>query len=167
MTQQAYEKKLTNQLMNEEARNKFSDDGPIPSESLEDKVVSSDGAIGEQATSMQASYGQELDQPAGDTTDRKQTQEEQLSYVLPNEEHGSDGEDCELHVYERRRDIRGEERYLRAGTNFEFEPPKRRSHKACLLLTRYFYSSGDRFIELVVQSRHIIKALREVGRQVG
>ena len=39
----------------------------------------------------------------------QQTREEQLASVIQEEEVHSDGEDCELHVYERRIDTRGEE----------------------------------------------------------
>ena len=42
-------------------------------------------------------------------------------------------------------------------------PPKRKSRRACLVLSRYFHRGGDfLFTELEIQSRHIVKALREV-----
>ncbi|KAM0797092.1 P-loop containing nucleoside triphosphate hydrolase protein [Usnea florida] len=93
----------------------------------------------------------------------QQTREEQLASVIQDEEIHSDGEDCELHVYERRYDTRGEEVFLRAGTKSKIMPPKRKSHRACLVLNRHFDREGDFFFtELEIQSRHIVKALREV-----
>ena len=93
----------------------------------------------------------------------QQTREEQLALVVQEEEVDSEGEDCELHVYERRYDTRGEEVFLRAGTKSNFTPPKRKSHQACLLLNRHFDRRGNHlYTELEIQSRHIIKALRQV-----
>jgi hypothetical protein len=97
--------------------------------------------------------------------EKEPTQEEQLAAVVLEEEDGSDGEECELHVYEQRFDTRGEKVVLRAGTKSEFAPPKEKSHRACLVLTRHYgfgSSKQLRCTELEVQSRHIIKALREV-----
>jgi hypothetical protein len=95
--------------------------------------------------------------------EKQPTQEEQLASVILDEEAGSDGEECELHVYEQRFDTRGERVVLRAGTKSELLPPKRKSHRACLVLTRH-YSLSQRlsYTVLEIQSRHIIKALREV-----
>lgn len=97
--------------------------------------------------------------------EKQPSQEEQLASVIPDEEPGSDGEECELHVYEERFDTRGEKVVLRAGTRSELRPPKRKSksHRACLVLTRH-YSFSDKlnYSELEIRSRHIIKALREV-----
>ena len=93
----------------------------------------------------------------------QQTREEQLALVVQEEEVDSEGEDCELHVYERRYDTRGEEVFLRAGTRSSFTPPKRKSHRACLVLNRHFDRKGRYlYTKLGVQSRHIIKALRQV-----
>ncbi|PMD25577.1 P-loop containing nucleoside triphosphate hydrolase protein, partial [Hyaloscypha hepaticicola] len=72
---------------------------------------------------------------------------------------------CELHVYEKRFDTRGEKVLLRAGTKSELAPPKEKSHRACLVLTRHYgfgFTKQLQYTELEVQSRHIIKALREV-----
>lgn len=101
-------------------------------------------------------------------TNKKASQtKEQLALVIghedEDEEFDSQGEECELHVYERRLDTRGEEVCLRAGTKARFDLPKRRSHQACLVLNRHYTSQGRlRYTELEIQSRHIIKALREV-----
>ena len=93
----------------------------------------------------------------------QQTREEQLASVIQEEEILSDGEDCELHVYERRFDTRGEEVHLRAGTKIKFIPPKRKSHRASLVLNRYFDREGEfHRTQLEIQSRHIGKALRKV-----
>ena len=93
----------------------------------------------------------------------QQTREEQLASVIQEEEIHSDGENCELHVYERRYDTRGEEVVLRAGAKSKFVPPKRKSHRACLVLNRHFDREGRFcYTELEIQSRHIIKALRQV-----
>ena len=62
-----------------------------------------------------------------------------------------------------RLNTRGEIVYLRAGAKVNFEPLKRISHRACLLLNRYYAPNGGLSrTDLEVQSRHIIKALREV-----
>ncbi|KAI4253040.1 MAG: hypothetical protein L6R42_007723, partial [Xanthoria sp. 1 TBL-2021] len=79
-----------------------------------------------------------------DEEQKQPTQEEQLAAVLVKEEEsGSDGEECEIHVYESKFDTRGEAVTLRAGTKSEIKPPKPKSHRACL-------------------SRHVINALRKV-----
>lgn len=98
-----------------------------------------------------------------DKEEFQQTREEQLASVIQEEEVHSDGEDCELHVYERRFDTRGEEIVLRAGTKSSFMPPKRKSHRACLVLNRHFDRRGTfSYTELEIQSLHIVKALRKV-----
>lgn len=100
---------------------------------------------------------------AVDGEDIQQTREEQLASIIQEEEVHSDGEDCELHVYERRFDTRGDEVFLRAGTKSSFMPPKRKSHRACLVLNRHFDREGQfSYTELEIQSRHIVKALRKV-----
>ena len=120
----------------------------------------------------QQSHGQRLDSGNRDQSQNEQshsviepqTREEQLaSVVVPEEEPNSDGEKCELHVYERRYDTRGEEVVLRAGTRSHFVPPKPKSHRACLILTRKYDHDG-RFLysELEVQSRVLIKAFKDV-----
>lgn len=98
-----------------------------------------------------------------DEGERQQTREEQLAGVNEDENDDSDGEECELHVYERRVNTHGEEVYLRTGTKAEFEPLKRRSHRACLVLKRYYHQHGEPYAtRLEIQSKHIIKALRKV-----
>ena len=102
-------------------------------------------------------------QRSQDMGERQQTREEQLSLVIHEEEDDSNGEESELHVYNRRTDTRGEYVYLRAGTKSHFEPPKRRSHRACLVLTRHYNSLGKlSYTELEIQSRYITAALRKV-----
>lgn len=92
-----------------------------------------------------------------------QIRKEQLAFVAEEAEFDSGGEDCELHVYETRLNTRGEFVCLRAGTKVDFEPYKRRSYRACLLLNRYYTPDGELSrTDLEIQSRHIIKALREV-----
>lgn len=98
-----------------------------------------------------------------DEEEFQQTREEQLASVIQEEEVHSDGEYCELHVYERRFDTRGEEVFLRAGIKSSLMPPKRKSHRACLVLNRHFHRQGTfSYTELEIQSRHIVKALRKV-----
>lgn len=88
---------------------------------------------------------------------------ERFPFVVEDEEFDSSGEECELPIYETRLNTRGEEVCLRAGTKAGFEPPKKRSHRACMVLNRYYDSDGEHSgTELEIQSRHIIKALREV-----
>ena len=102
-------------------------------------------------------------QRSQDVGERQQTREEQLALVIHEEEDDSNGEESELHVYNRRTDTRGEYVYLRAGTKSHFEPPKRRSHRACLVLTRHYNSLGElSYTELEIQSRYIRAALRKV-----
>ncbi|KAK7413634.1 hypothetical protein QQX98_007497 [Neonectria punicea] len=75
----------------------------------------------------------------------------------------SEGEDCELHTYDRRFDARGENVMLRVGTTSEFEIPKIKSHRAALLLFRTYRPNKElQFTDLVVRSKHIKQALREV-----
>lgn len=73
------------------------------------------------------------------------------------------GEDCELHIYESRYDTRGEEILLRVGTKSKINVEKNRSRRACLVLTRHYsrYRSGF-YTTLKVQSKHIVKALKNV-----
>ena len=92
-----------------------------------------------------------------------QTQEEQLAFIEPAEEVNSDGEDCEFHVYETRYDTRGDQVILRAGTKSGFKPPRRKSHRACLVLDRTYNRQGKLLdTHLIIQSKHILKALRDV-----
>lgn len=99
-----------------------------------------------------------------DEEQKQPTQEEQLAAVLVKEEEpGSDGEECEIHVYESKYDTRGEAVILRAGTKSEIKPPKPKSHRACLVLTRQYSRCAEvLYTELEFQSRHLIKALRKV-----
>ena len=60
----------------------------------------------------------------------QQAKAEQPASTVREEELASDGEVCELHVYESRR----EEVVLRAGTKKKFMLPKRKSHRASLIL---------------------------------
>ena len=71
------------------------------------------------------------------------TQEEELAaVVLKQEEPGSNGEESEIYVYESRYDTCGEEVILRAGTKSKIKPPKPKSHRACLVLTREYDLRG-------------------------
>lgn len=99
-----------------------------------------------------------------DEEENQPTQEEELAaVVLKEEEPGSDGEECEIHVYESKYDTRGEEVILRAGTKSEIKPPKPRSHRACLVLTREYDRRGKvLYTVLEIQSRHLIRVLRKV-----
>ncbi|RYP57796.1 hypothetical protein DL770_010583 [Monosporascus sp. CRB-9-2] len=102
---------------------------------------------------------------ASDSEDDQPSQEEQLASLAKAEDTDSDGEDCELHIYEKRFDTRGEEVVLRAGTKSELNSFKRRSPRACLILTRHYRQYSPREVastELEIQSRHIIRALRSV-----
>lgn len=99
--------------------------------------------------------------------DIRPTLEEQLATIIPvlsdQESDDSDGEECELQIYENRVDTCGEAILLRAGTKSTVNPPKPKSHKACLVLTRHYGRSEDLlYTELEVQSRYIKKALRDV-----
>jgi hypothetical protein len=97
--------------------------------------------------------------------EKEPTQEEQLACLTQIDDPGSDGEDCELHIYENRTDTRDEEVVLRVGTKSKVNPPKRKSHRACLVLTRYYWEdcgSSPAYIELEIQSRYIVEALRAV-----
>ncbi|PQE13758.1 AAA family ATPase protein [Rutstroemia sp. NJR-2017a BVV2] len=98
---------------------------------------------------------------------KRPTQEEQLAYLtqIDDPATGSDGEDCELHIYENRTDTRDEEVVLRVGTKSKVNAPKQKSHRACLVLTRYYWEdcgSSPVFIDLEIQSRYIVEALRTV-----
>lgn len=74
-----------------------------------------------------------------------------------------DGEDCELHIYESRYDTRGEEVLLRVGTKSKISLEKNRSPRAGLVLTRHYFRFRKGFhTTLKVQSKHIIKALKDV-----
>ncbi|KAL8653580.1 MAG: hypothetical protein Q9226_003795 [Calogaya cf. arnoldii] len=99
-----------------------------------------------------------------DEEEKEPTQEQQLAAIVAEEEElGSDGEECEIHVYESKYDTRGEEVTLRAGTKSEIKSPKSRSHRACLVLTRqYSRSKKVLWTELEIQSRHVIGALRKI-----
>ncbi|KAI4212582.1 MAG: hypothetical protein LQ349_009343 [Xanthoria aureola] len=99
-----------------------------------------------------------------DEEENQPTQEEELAaVVLKEEEPGSDGEECEIHVYESKYDTRGEQVILRAGTKSEIKPPKPKSHRACLVLTREYDRRGNViYTVLEIQSRHLIRVLRKV-----
>jgi hypothetical protein len=99
--------------------------------------------------------------------EKKPTQEEQLAYLtqIDDPDPGSDGEDCELHIYEDRTDTRDEKVVLRVGTKSKVNVPKRKSHRACLVLTRHYFEdcgSSPVFVDLEIQSRYIVEALRTV-----
>ena len=120
----------------------------------EKKLVDEQQSVDEEAPVDEKKSG------AGDAFE--QSREESLASVIQEEVY-SDGEDSELHVYETRLDTRGEEVCLRAGTKTKFTPPKRKSHRACLVLNRYFDQDGKVYsTQLEIQSQHIIKALRKV-----
>ncbi|KAL8910025.1 MAG: hypothetical protein Q9171_004651 [Xanthocarpia ochracea] len=98
-----------------------------------------------------------------DEEPKQPNQEEQLAAVVKEEELGSDGEECEIHVYETKYDTRGEEVTLRAGTKSEIKPFKPKSHRACLVLTRQYSRRAEvLYTELEIQSRHVTRALRKV-----
>lgn len=92
----------------------------------------------------------------------EQTQNEQLAFGFRDDAFDGEGETCELHAYGRRQNTSGEEIW-RTDSKEELEPPKRISRLACMVLTRYYTSTKELLrTELEIQSRHIIKALREV-----
>lgn len=99
-----------------------------------------------------------------DEEEKQPTQEEELAaVVLKEEEPGSDGEECEMHVYESKYDTRGEQVILRAGTKSEINPPKPKSHRACLVLTREYDRRAKVLCTgLEIQSRHLIRVLPKV-----
>lgn len=108
---------------------------------------------------------QERAAPEPHVEEQKQpTQEEELAaVVLKEEEPGSDGEECEIHVYESKFDTRGEQVILRAGTKSEIKPPKPKSHRACLVLTREYDHRGKvLYTVLEIQSRHLMRVLHKV-----
>ncbi|KAI0454977.1 P-loop containing nucleoside triphosphate hydrolase protein [Xylaria acuta] len=75
----------------------------------------------------------------------------------------SDGEDCEIHYYEERFDTRGERVCLRVGTKLAIEVEKRKSHRACLVLTRNYDTNRElSHTKLEIQSQYVCKALKEV-----
>ncbi|KAK8084452.1 AAA family ATPase [Apiospora hydei] len=82
------------------------------------------------------------------------------------DDYGSDGDECELHIYEARFDTRGERVVLRAGTKrYLGTPAKKKSHRASLVVTRHYSRWNPQkvhYTELEVQSKHIIVALRKV-----
>lgn len=107
--------------------------------------------------------GQKPAQNSLDEFEDEQTHNEQLAFVAEDEAFDSNGEECELDVYETRLNTRGEFVCLRAGTEVDFKPLKRRSHRACLVLDRNYNTNGEHSCtKLEIQSRHIINALREV-----
>ncbi|KAF7519891.1 hypothetical protein G7054_g12948 [Neopestalotiopsis clavispora] len=75
----------------------------------------------------------------------------------------SEGEDCALHIYEDRFDMRGMRTMLRVGTKTEFDPEKDRSHRAGFVSTKHY--SPDRSLlstDLEIRSPLAKKAIREV-----
>jgi hypothetical protein len=99
---------------------------------------------------------------ADDESSLPQHDTEQLAAVVP-EEWDSEGEDCELHVYEARADTRGEMVYLRVGKTFEFELERDKSHRASLVLIRNYDATRElTSTELQVRSQYVRKALRKV-----
>ena len=99
-----------------------------------------------------------------DEEQKQPTQEDELAaVVLKEEEPGSDGEECEIHVYESKYDTRGENVILRAGTKSEIKPPKPKSHRACLVLTGQYDLRGKVLYRVLeIQSRHLVRVLRKV-----
>ncbi|KAH7169988.1 P-loop containing nucleoside triphosphate hydrolase protein [Dactylonectria macrodidyma] len=86
-----------------------------------------------------------------------------LADVFLEELADSEGEDCEVQVYEERHNSRGEHVSLRVGTQTEFDFPKSDSHRAALVLHRIFDSRQKlQNTWLTIKSSHIKKALREV-----
>ncbi|KAK6860718.1 hypothetical protein PG995_004354 [Apiospora arundinis] len=86
--------------------------------------------------------------------------------IKSEEEYGSDGEDCELHIYESRVDTRGERVILRAGTKRDLSTAtKKRSSQAALVVTRFYNQWSPQKAhrtELEVQSKYLVIALRNV-----
>ncbi|KAF5699493.1 P-loop containing protein [Fusarium mundagurra] len=82
---------------------------------------------------------------------------------IESQETDDSGRDCELHVYEKRFDTRGEEVTLRVGVKQHFEPMKDKSHAAALVLIRSYGSSKELiYTRLEIRSPHLRKALRKV-----
>ncbi|KAJ0122497.1 hypothetical protein J7T55_003010 [Diaporthe amygdali] len=102
------------------------------------------------------------DVSSGENTEAKLgDQMSEVSRVVEDED--EDGEDCEFHIYESKYDTRGEQILLRVGAKSQFNVEKNRSHRACLVLTRYYFRQSRGFYSnLKVQSKHIIKALKDV-----
>ncbi|KAL8719666.1 MAG: hypothetical protein Q9181_008036 [Wetmoreana brouardii] len=129
-----------------------------PLDEEEDSLDEEEDSLDEEEDSL------DKEEDSLDKEEKQPTQEEQFdSVVVKEEEIGSDGEECELHVYESKYDTRGEQVILRAGTKSEIKPPKRKSHRACLVLNRQYDRQGKvSYTELEIQSRHVIGALRKV-----
>ncbi|KAM3080586.1 hypothetical protein ACMFMG_005527 [Clarireedia jacksonii] len=138
------------------------DDQSIQTESIQTESIQSVVSIHEEEKELKHDEEKELKHDE----EKELTQEEELALLTTHaEDPGSDGEECELHIYEDRVDTSGESVLLRAGTRSRIVPPKRKSHRACLILTRYFHSNQSNrpnrtFLD--IQSRHIVEALRSV-----
>jgi hypothetical protein len=81
----------------------------------------------------------------------------------------SEGQECEIHMYQVRYDTRGERVSLQTGSRTEFLWQNEPSHEAALVLTRFY--TPLKVLEstrLAVQSPYMKRALREVvGRYPG
>ena len=120
---------------------------------------------GEDVPSQDQNYSGESEQES-DYEQRSKEDEPSLGNQIDlvtqeEEEPDHDGEECELHIYESRRDTRGERVNLRAGTKSKLKSDERRSRQACLVLTRSYRGTELLSTDLEIQSRYIIKALKE------
>ncbi|KAI0902166.1 P-loop containing nucleoside triphosphate hydrolase protein [Annulohypoxylon nitens] len=78
-------------------------------------------------------------------------------------EYDSEGEECELHVYERRYNTRGQLVALRVDTRSEIEPEKDESHRAGFILTRIYGANKSlQSTGLEIRSPYVRKALRDI-----
>ena len=151
--------KRLHQLRKNRMRQRYSSntDGRSPDSAQQETEARLSPAIGQNKCKTDDDASSSVEEPI------QLTREEQLALIDVQEEPRSDGEDCELHVYERRYDTRGEEIYLRACTKSKFAAPKRRSNRACLVLKRFYTRTGKQCLtELEIQSRYIVNALKEV-----
>lgn len=98
--------------------------------------------------------------PASETTS---PQPDPLSLLHPTSESDSDGEDCELQIYDQRFDGRSEKVTLRAGTRSHNRLEKDKNHRAGFVLTRHFgHMKGLLFTEFEIRSPYAKRAFRDV-----
>lgn len=134
------------------------------------KTENSDTDASTDASSEGAEEGNHAGDSEGDyesSWDESDDDEEPdgLELVDAIDPYDGSGADCELHVYESRKDTRGDRVLLRVGVKHDFERPKDRSHAAALVLVRYYNDSSGRIwnrISLEIRSPHLKTALREV-----
>lgn len=98
--------------------------------------------------------------PASETTS---PQPDPLSLLHATSENDSDGEDCELQIYDQRLDDRGEEVILRVGRRSHNRLEKDKNHRAGFVLTRHFgHMKGLLFTEFEIRSPYAKKAFRDI-----